>query len=156
MGTVSTGHLWIAIRYNMKSAALFRMWRSSNGNILSLMIHLGLVMFLISAFPAAVSDVMKGLFFTPLEKSKPEKKTFPCSKTREIRHEEKRADFSVFSAFPAMADLASVQTVHQTLVVWDQKSHLTLMTLMLLKCCWKVCTMLKSTRADALFLHFQR
>lgn len=53
----------------------------------------------------------KVFFFTPLERSKPEKKHFHAAKRREIRHEEKRADFSVFSAFPVMADLASVQTV---------------------------------------------
>lgn len=81
------------------------------------MIHPGLVMFLISTFPAAVSDVMKGLFFfIPLERSKPEKKHLRAAKRREIRHEAKRADFSVFSAFPVMTDLASVQSVW-TLVV---------------------------------------
>lgn len=80
--------------------------------------HPGLVMFLISTFPASVSDVMKGLFFffTPLERSKPEKKHVRAAKRREIRHVAKRADFSVFPAFPVMTDLASVQTVW-TLVV---------------------------------------
>lgn len=79
------------------------------------MIHPGLVMFLISTFPAAVSDAMKDLFFlTPLERSKPEKNHLRAAKWREIRRAEKRADFSGFSAFPVMTDLASVQTVEVT------------------------------------------
>lgn len=135
-GTVSAGSLWTAIRSYMSAA--FWMWRSSNGNIPSLMMHPGLAALLIPTLPAAVFDGIKGLF--PTLKYLNQKT--PLSDQR-----------SLFVSFPVMTDLASVQT-HFRLWRSEIRSHMTrLVTLLQLKSLHPVCW--KFTREDDLFLHFQ-